>query len=173
MPIQVSTVYSKERLLRFNSYVVGSKKAMWVLMAVCTVVVCGGYALLAVLDAVSDMVRFCLVLILAMDAVFIVCSLLLPRLTIRKAKNLDLVIHYTFEMGSFHLEAANAYANESSTLQYAMLTKAAKRGDELYLFLSRIQAYIVDLSQLSPEQTRELKRILETSMEPRKLRWTD
>lgn len=173
MPIQVSTVYTEERLLRLNRYIVGSKKILWVIMTVCTLVVLGCFGLSLWLDILSPQLTFCFGLIVVMDAVYLYCCLILPRFAVRKSKNLNTTVHFAFEGDHLCLEAANAYATESSTIQYAMLTKVVKGKEDLYLFLNRYQAYIVDLSQLSAEQIRELKQILETSIQPRKFRWTD
>ena len=58
MPIQVTTVYTKERLLRFNNFVVRSKGWMWILMAACTLIVGAAYGLLLSLGERDRMVEW-------------------------------------------------------------------------------------------------------------------
>ena len=82
-------------------------------------------------------------------------------------------LEYAFDVDSFSLQAENQYTAESATVQYAAITKVSKNKSDLYLFLSSRQAYVVDLSALSPEQIDTLKDIMIAKIPQKKIKWAD
>ena len=108
---------------------------------------------------------------LLIDVTYLVCYLIVPRFTLKKNKNLGTTVNYLFEEDSFQMSAVNAYVNENSTVQYSRLLKIGKNGNDLYLFVSPIQAFVADLSALSVEQVLLLKQLLASKLEPKKIKW--
>ena len=49
MPINVKTIYTKDRMLKFNNYVVASKKLFWSAMSILTFIIAVEYILLVTL----------------------------------------------------------------------------------------------------------------------------
>ena len=171
MPIQVTTVYTKERLLRFNNFVVRSKGWMWILMAACTLIVGAAYGLLLSLGERDRMVEWGFFFILFLDLFYFSMTVLLPRFTVKKAKNLDTSVQYAFDVDAFFAEAKNQYVDEKTTVKYTMLKRVVCRDGELYLLISSVNAYIVDVSALSHEDALLLKRILEEKLTPKRVKW--
>lgn len=152
MPVEVTTVYTKERMLRYSKFVAASKKAFWIIMIICTVVCAGCVAFTAAVDALSIEMLMYGAIVLAMDILYVFMYLILPRITVKKAKNLNTTIIYCFEEDCFKISASNDYAQETSTVKYSLISKVGRRDNDLYLFISKNQAYIVDLSEISDEK---------------------
>lgn len=171
MPIQLTTVYSRETLIKFQNYSVASKKLFWTVMILCTALIIGEVALALALDIMSTTLMLCVALLLWVDLVYIFAYLILPRLTLKKSKLLDTVVDYTFSEDSFEMHAQNEYASDSSTVKYSMLSKVGKKGRGLYLYINRSQAFIADLSALSEEQIALLKTTLKSHLPAKKIKW--
>ncbi len=172
MPINITTVYTKERLLQFSKVIASMKKLFWIFMALCTVFVIGVGAFAWMLsNEMSLDIMICIISIIVLDTIYLFFYVIWPHITVGKAKNLNTVVKYAFEEDSFRTEAVNAYSNEKATVQYSILNKIVKTDDNLYLFISSHQAYIVDLEPLSAEQTDILKGLLESKISPKKIKW--
>ena len=146
MPIQVTTVYTKERLLRFNNFVVRSKGWMWILMAACTLIVGAAYGLLLSLGERDRMVEWGFFFILFLDLFYFSMTVLLPRFTVKKAKNLDTSVQYAFDVDAFFAEAKNQYVDEKTTVKYTMLKRVVCRDGELYLLISSVPPSFINAS---------------------------
>ena len=173
MPIEFSTVYTKERLLRHSKFVAASQKLFWIMLIIMTIFAGTVYTLLAIIDALSSTATLYALLILWIDLVCVFCYFILPRFLIKKAKNLNSIVRYSFDTDNFRTNTVNAYLEESTTVQYSFLSKICKNKSELYLFVTRQMAYIIDLTELSPEQTIALKELLYTKVNQKKIKWPD
>ena len=86
MPINITTIYTKERLFQFHRFVWASKKLFWIILAVCTIIILGNCLFLLWLDAdFTDILFFLFLLSLLMQLTF---SVLLssPGLLSKKPK---------------------------------------------------------------------------------------
>lgn len=167
----VTTVYTKERLLQFNNYVLRSRKfSNWV-MGIATVITILGTLLVYCLDALDTTVILCFFTVIGLNLVQVFLSVVLPRLTVGKSKILGTEIEYTFEETGFHYRSFGQYTKEEGTVQYALLKRAEKRGKELYLMLNNISGNLVDLSTLSDYEEDELRKLLEKSLGTKKVKW--
>lgn len=167
----VKTVYTKERLLKFSSYVFRSQKfSNWV-MGIATVVTILGTLLVYCLDALDTTVILCFFTIIGLDLVQVLLSVVLPRLTVRKSKMLGTEIEYTFEETGFRYRSSGQFTKEEGTVQYAQLKRAEKQGKELYLMLNNISGNLVDLDTLSDYEEDELRKLLEMNLGSKKVKW--
>ena len=158
MPIELTTEYTKERLLRFQRVVAASQKGLWIFLALCTLFVCGCYVLLDTLGGDAERLLFYLILIAVLDVSYLLLFLVIPRMTVSANKSLGTVVRYVFDQAQFRMEANGAMVNETAEMPYTALKKAVRARGELFLFLGRAQAYIVDISGLSPAQTALLRQ---------------
>ncbi|MBR4053334.1 MAG: hypothetical protein IKK06_00880 [Clostridia bacterium] len=167
----VTTVYTKERLLQFNNYVLRSRKfSNWV-MGIATVITILGTLLVYCFDALDTTVILCFFTVIGLNLVQVFLSVVLPRLTVGKSKILGTEIQYTFEETGFRYRSFGQYTKEEGTVQYALLKRAEKRGKELYLMLNNISGNLVDLSILSDYEEDELRKLLEKSLGTKKVKW--
>ena len=171
MPINVSTVYDRERILRLNNYFARSKFVFWIVMGIASLLVMASFTLLAILDALSFQIWACLISVIFIDILYLFSYLVLPRIALNKNKSLNVKITYSFDTDSFQLNAVNEHMNENMTAKYTMLIKVVKENTDLYMFISNRQAYVVDLSGLSKEQIEILKETMEMHIKPNKIKW--
>lgn len=171
MPVEVSTVYTKERLLDLNRFDIRRKKPFWILMAVCTFIVFIAFLLARTFDEPSPQIDICMLMVIVLDVLYILLLIVIPKIAVKKAKLLDARLQYSFFEDHFEIHAAFEFGEETTTLQYAALTRVDARNGDLYLFISKQQAYIVDLTQMSLEQQYWLRNILQNNLEPKKVKW--
>lgn len=171
MPLTITTVYTKERLLRFQRHIAASKWIMWILLGVCTLIVLGSTALLALLHAVTFEIIVCCAVCLLLDLLYLLAYVILPPFLVKKAKNLDTSLTYVFKEDCFEVDASNAFIQEHATVQYSMINRVRTVADEMYLFISRRQAYVVDLSTLTDVQKMMLRTMLTAVLGKKKVVW--
>ncbi len=173
MPINVTTVYTKERLIRFNDYIATSKKILWVLVALVTFYIVTEFFRAAVHGVLTPLKTMCFIWIVVMDLVYIFMSFVLPRIKINKSPTLGLVINYTFDVDTYTSKVSNVLIKEESTMDYSTIFKIVKNGEDLYLMVNRYRGVVVDLSQLTGEQKSLLKEAIQAKIEPKKFKWVD
>ena len=171
MPIHITTIYTKERLRAFINYSAASKKFFWIIMVACTVLMAALLVFAATWNILSTSLIMCAFYLVLIDLIYLFAFLILPRITLKKSKQLNTVVEYAFTENSFEMHAHSDYMDDTSTIKYTALHKATKKGPFLYLYPNRTQAFIVDLTSVSEEQIALLKDILSAQFTPRKLKW--
>ena len=171
MPIEIKTVYTKERLLRFSYYVFGRKLILNILY-----LILGIFALLtliagAILDVLTIEIALMLSVGLLIVLAYFLLNLLLPLILVRKAKNLNTDINYSFSEENLSIIAENSLINENTNIKYDIFKKIVKYKNELYLFIEKYQAFIVDLSETDEEIVSTLKALLSTKVARKKFKW--
>ncbi|MBQ2242166.1 MAG: YcxB family protein, partial [Clostridia bacterium] len=59
----------------------------------------------------------------------------------------------------------------SGTIKYPAIIKVGKKDDDVYLFISKRQGYIVDVSALSEIELLALKALVTAHLPARKVKW--
>ena len=170
MPIEINTVYDKERILAFNDFIAKSKAGYWVFMGVCSVIVLVCMGLCAALDALNMNLILLTALMLFIDILYVFVYVAVPRITLKKNKNVGTCVKYTFRDDCFTIEAENPNVQESSTVKYAAIQRVRQGGGDIYLFMSKLQAYIVDTSALSEPELEALKALLKNNIDSKKIK---
>ena len=173
MPGQITTVYTKERFLRFYYYYQLVKR-VW-----CPIVLGGDMILISawmVRDLmngppVSESVAAAFFIVWVIGITWIVVALILPLFTVKRAKNLNTVTETTFEEDGMHYNRTSAYSTEEGEVKYGMFVKYIKNKQDLYLFISAKQAWLVDISSLDEQQTQALKAFLKQKIVSKKNKW--
>ncbi len=160
MKFSVQTVYDKERLLRFNSFVALTKRVFWSLMIVCTVLITVAFAISLALDPQYNTTWLCFGLVLFSDIICVFCSFILPRFTINKAVGLNADIVYEFDEVTFKISATIKSGTEASELNYSAIVKVMESEQDIYLFISQRQAYVLDKSGFTIGSPEEFLRFL-------------
>ena len=101
------TVYDKERLIRFNNFIILKKRFFWLFMIVCTVLVFGSFALTLALRIYDSTILLCFALTIFIDITYVLGYLVLPRFTVNKAVGLNTNILFEFQEDTFKLSATN------------------------------------------------------------------
>ncbi len=171
MSIEATTVYTKEVLLRFNDFLALRKRALWIIMLLGTAAVLYMCTHAALIIGWNFELALYIVLILAWDALFLFLNFGLPRLTVRKAKNLNATVNFVFTQEHIQIHAQNEYSTDQSVVQYALISKALKSEQYLYLMLMWNQGFVVDLQTLSEKQRKHLRLLLESKLPAKKVKW--
>lgn len=170
MEINNSTVYTKERLLRFNRFYAKNQIFLWCALPISTVLV---YFICLIQDIFSELslpIAACALVLTLFDIILpLMFFVILPKYVLKKTKILNTVIEYKFTDGEIFIAVNNESIEEKTSMKYSMLQKAAKNSDELYLFLSSSNAFVVDLSLISDEEKEQLKSALKANI--KKVRW--
>lgn len=170
MEINNSTVYTKERLLRFNRFYAKNQIFLWCALPISTVLVYFIGLIQAIFSELSLPVAACALVLTLFDIILpLMFFVILPKYVLKKTKILNTVIEYKFTDGEIFIAVNNESIEEKTSMKYSMLQKAAKNSDELYLFLSSSNAFVVDLSLMSDEEKEQLKSALKANI--KKVRW--
>lgn len=170
MEIKVSTVYTKDRLVRFNRFYAAQKKFFWILLAVCTAIIIFDIVLLALLDALTETIIFSAFMVFIVDVMSVITSFVLPNATVKKSPSIDAKLEYSFTEDSFVVSAEAKNMSDSVTIKYPALVSVAKKED-VYLFISKRQCYIVDISSLTDLEILALKSLVTSHLSPKKVKW--
>lgn len=172
MPINVTTVYTKENLIKFNDYIARSKKVFWSIVTVWTVILLITYVIFNFKWGIHDPIVNALTYVyIGLDLFCIYNNFIHARLRVKKSKNLNAVIKLSFNEDSFQTEVESQEINETATLKYSVIKKIIKKKDTIYLLVSRFQGHIVDVSELDEEQLAQLKALLQTKVPAKKFKW--
>lgn len=171
MPIEVTTVYTKECLLRYQHYFRSRRKVFWIILAVMEVIALGLSLCIGILWGDFSLFLRGFLLIFLIDAVYIFNYVIYPRISVNKAKNLNASVQYSFEEECFHMHSNNTLFEENSTIQYTMPIKIYKKGNDLYIFIAQRSAYIVNLSSLSDAEKEALRNLLQPNFKPKNFKW--
>ena len=171
MPIENSTVYSKQLLLAVARYVSPFKQILWIVIGVCAVGSLAGSIYLAAMGALTDNLLFSSILVWVLAAFEFLSYWVLPLLNVKNAKNMNSTIRYVFEEESFCITADASLGGESATYRYGVLQRVEKKKSTLYLFFASRQAFLVDLTQMPADQQLLLRQAMENALTPKKVKW--
>lgn len=171
MELIISTVYTKQRFLRFNDYFWAQRKGFLAIFAVCTLIVWGCALFLSIFDALSDTIRLCCGMVTVLDVTLLFSAFVIPRLTAKKSPAIDAMMEYCFNEEDMNISSETKTEKANATFKYAAIVKVGKRNDDVYLFISARQAYIVDVSELSEIELLALKALVTSHLPARKVKW--
>lgn len=172
MAINVTTVYTKENLIKFNDYIAKSRKVFWSIGTVWTAILIITYVLFNFKWRIHEpFVNTITYVYIVLDLFYIYSYFIHPRLSVKKSKFLNSVIKYSFNEDSFQTEVESQEINETATVKYSVIKKIVKQKEHVYLLVSRVQGHIVDVSDLDEEQLSQLKALLKTKVPAKKFKW--
>lgn len=171
MDIKSTTVYTRERLIRFSDYFARMKMTGWIIYAVLTAIIIAGDVFLFLHGALTEQMIFLTALAILIDLLMVFMFVILPRLTVKKTNSYEARLNYSFSEEEVHLESEGKLFRDSTSFKYGAIEKAAAYKDDLYLFISKRQAYIVDLSAMSADDVSELRSLLAMKIPANKIKW--
>ena len=168
MKLSVRTFNDKERLLRFSTFVGLHRIGLWICLGVVSAMVCVPFVLQFTGGGFDGKVTFSFVLISLFDIFYLFTYFVLPRLTIDKMPLLGVTIDFTFLDSLFIMSASSKNGVEESTFRYTDLHGIKEGKEELYLYITKSQAFIVDKTALDEETLKALKDHIKSKMTPQK-----
>ena len=173
MTLQITTVYTKERLLRFYFYYQLVQRVWFPIILGFDMILMSAWVIKDFLNGppVSESVVAMFGIVWIIGLTWVVAALIVPRFSYKKAKSLNAVMEMTFSEENLRYSVSSAHSTESGEMQYGMFVKYIRNKDDLYLFVSARQVWIVDLSALTPEQTEQLHTLLSQKIVSKKNKW--
>ena len=176
MEITTSTVYTKERLLKFSRFHFFSNTKRIVFYSVLTVIL----FVVALFSVIYGLITksfnsfsYYFILLFAftvlLDAFNLFMALILPLFTVKKAKSLNATVEFIFKDDGFIMKSHSDFANGEEEYSYSAFERVANKNGELYLYLSRNTCYIADVSSLLAEEREQLKAVLSKNI--KKVKW--
>ena len=165
MKLTSRTLNDRDRLLRFSNYVGLHKIKLWLILLAVTALVTVPFILQFTgfgVDA-KVIIAFCLVLIV--DIFYLVSYFVVPRYALNRSPLLGLTIVFTFLDSIFAMDALTKKGSDRSTFKYSELVKVRESKQDLYLYITKSQAFIVDKSGFSEEELTELKNYINSKIE--------
>ena len=170
MEINNSTVYTRERFFKFNRYFAKNQKFLWIALPIATFFTYLVALLQALFSELSFPMAVCAFTLTLFDIILpLMFFLIMPRYALKKTKIIDTVIEYKFTESELFVNVSNENIDEKTSIKYSLFQKAAKNKDELYLFLSASNAFVVDLSVTSDEEKAQIKDALKSNL--KKVKW--
>ncbi len=164
MNLTVRTYYDKERLFRFSTYVGLHRIWLWICLSAVTALVTVPFVLQFTGAGIDGKIIFGFIIILLVDIFYLFTYFVLPRLTVNKMPLLGITIEFTFLENRFLMNAISKNGEDKSAFKYIDLNRIAEGKKELFLYITKSQAFIVDKSSLSHEQISELKTHIKNKM---------
>ena len=176
MEITTSTVYTRERLLKFSRFHFFSNTRRIVFYSVLTVLLFISATVSLVHGIINKSFNsyayyfiFLFVLTVLLDVFNLFTALILPLFTVKKAKSLNATVEFTFKDDGFTMKSHSELASGEDFYAYSAFERAANKKDELYLYFSRNSCYIADISELSAEEKEQIKAKLVENV--KKVKW--
>ena len=160
MRFSATTVYSRDRLADFNKFAALEKKWFWIFLSVCTLITLSSFVLLLALGEFSKTVLLGVIIITLIDVFYVLVTFVIPKTAVKKSPALDAEIKFEFHSDFFNVNAVTKTGRESAEHRYSIIIKARESKGNIYLYIAKQQAYIVDVSTLEPASLDDFKTFL-------------
>ena len=171
MQVELKTVYTAENLLKVSKFMASRRKLMWILMAIATLFVSFCFTIVAVFGEADSTIWTCMIATVAIDALYLFFYFVYPLISVKKAKNRDLAVTYRFGEEEICISAKNEYIDEVSTVKYSIMTKAYKRGKDLFIFDTVRRVFYVDLTDADSKDLVILRELFLKHFGEKKIIW--
>ncbi len=171
MEIKITTVHDKKRLIRFSDYFAKMRKPYFIVYALLTLWIFILDTYLYLNNALSFELISMAVLVVIIDIMLVAAFWIIPRITISKAHNRDAVLSYVFREDGADFTAESTMMKESGSFKYPAIIKVCRNDPDIYLFISKRQAYIVDTTELSDTELYALRGLVTSHLTPKKVKW--
>lgn len=140
----VETIYTKERLLRFNTYIFMRRKLVWIACLIISVLISIPFFVSLANGEFNKKYFLYFVLIFCWTTLYFLYRLVLPRLTINKSPKLNAIVKYEFYDSHFIISSPSNSFPESPEMSYELISNAFFYNNDLYIYLSNRRLFIVD-----------------------------
>lgn len=171
MPIKAKTTYTREKLLRFQLFLAFSKKIFWAFMIACSTFVISICTVLLVQQGFIKKTFLYLMLIIIIDLLCVFTNFILPFINVKKVRSLNSVVEYSIDDEGINISVKGQSGTETGTVPYLYIQRVVKDKEVIYAFIGKLQAYIVDISELDDSQRQELKTLFINKLGPKRVKW--
>ena len=111
------------------------------------------------------------VLVIFIDLLLVAVTWIVPRIAIKKAHNRDAVLNYVFREDGADFTAEAMMMTSSGSFKYPAIIKVCYNDPDIYLFISKRQAYIVDTTEMDDAELYALRSLVTKHLPARKVKW--
>lgn len=165
MEFSAATVYTYERLYGFNIFVAKKKLWFWILLAVSTLLCAMSFGLSLAMGDVGIFEIFLISLVVLIDVVSVITCFVIPRSAIKKGPAFNSTVNFEFYHDYLKISADTKLGKENSELRYSAIVKYAEANNDVYLFISKNQAFIIDKASLTGGNAEKLVEFLKLKIE--------
>ncbi len=159
MNLSARTFYDEKRLIRFSVFVGLHRIGLWICLLAVTALVTVPFIFQFTGMGVDWRIILGFVVVLIIDFFYLFTYFVLPRSTVNKMPLLGVTIDFLFLDTIFIMTASGKKGEEKSTFKYIDLNRVKESSDkkEIYLYITKSQAFIVDTSKLGADKHTALK----------------
>lgn len=117
----------------------------------------------------DSIVWLMMAIIILADLLFGYMYFIVPKIQYKSAKKFaDIENNYIFKDDELSTTSNNAQYNGSSTMKYEMIFKVYESKDYFFIYINKMQAYIVDKSQIIDGTAEEIRAAILKYLPPKK-----
>lgn len=151
MNFNIETTYTKERLLRFNTYVFMRRKVVWISCLIINVLLSILFFIFLANGEFNKKYFSCFVFTFCLTALYFLYRLVLPRLTINKSPQLNAVAKFEFYDSYFTISSPSNSFPKSPEISYDLISKVSFYKNDLYIYFSKRELFILDTQSFEEE----------------------
>ncbi len=170
MDISVTTCYDYKQILRFQYFHLMQRKALWIFIAACDILLLCLFVSSYLLYGFCPEVYFDLGMLLLIGLGIPLIGWGFPRVTTKKAASLDAICICNFGAEGFFLKSASEKFHEDAFIKYKSIYKVYESRTCFYIYISKMQAYILDKSGFTEGTPADLRELLRDTVEPGRLK---
>lgn len=144
MNFNAETTYTKERLLKFNTFVFMRRKIFWIACLVIASLLSIPFFVSLANGEFNKNYFLYFILFLCWTALYFLYRLVLPRLTINKKPLLNTVVKYEFHDSHFIVSSPSDSFSESPEITYDLISKVFFYKNDIYIYFSNSRLFILD-----------------------------
>ena len=160
MNIVSTTVMDEKRIARLFRHFWSKRIAIWILLGIATAVSLLSIVITVFGEEFEAQKLISPIIIITFDALIPLYCFGITPLTAKRSPLMDSV--YTLEFGEENIKTniASSSMNSTGELEYSMIIKVDENKTDMYLYITKNQAYIVDKAKLEGGTAEELKAFL-------------
>ena len=144
MNFNVETAYTKERLLKFNTFVFMRRKIVWIACLIIAVLISIPFFVSLANGEFNKKYFLYFILVSCWTALYFLYRLLFPLLAINKNPLLNAVVKYEFHDSHFTISSPSNSFSESPEISYDLISKVFFYKNDLYIYFSNSRLFILD-----------------------------
>ncbi len=172
MELSVVTEYNYKRRVRFTDYYFTHRIVLWVLIGIFA-----ADGIYWIWDMILNGVwlyynLFPLIYCLFFILLLVFSYFIFPRIKLRRSAANNLTCALTFHDDAFVMVTDSPLVQENSRISYEQIYKIAEGKEDMYIFLTKRNALIIDKSGFVQGDEHQLKDFLSTKLDKKKIKFT-
>lgn len=158
------SVYDYDTVYELNKFVINrrgrSNRFLNVTLITVNVIMLLIFVLFTAILGFDLFITVAILFIALLDAIYIFSHVALPKIISKKASAVVAEITFRFKEDEIEIEAKKPNFIENSTVRYEGITDFQENKNYFYLFISKNQAYVVDINRLENSNPSFLRNFL-------------